>query len=201
MSQSDNQLVAAAVAGDTEALSGLLARYGPAVERALQISPLWQSVLDLSDVMQVTYLEAFLQIGELQTPEEGAFVTWLRRMADNNLRDAIRGLEREKRPSPRNRVQPASVEDSLTGLYHLLGETTTTPSRALNRQEIVAQLRDAIAALPPTYAEVIRLYDLEGLPIGDVAARLGRSTGAIHMLRARAHDQLRRRLGWTSAAW
>lgn len=201
MSQGDNQLVAQAIAGDTDALSRLLACHGPAVERTLQIGPLWQSVLDLADVMQVTYLEAFLQIGELQNAEEAAFVTWLRRMADNNLRDAIRGLERDKRPSPRNRVQPAGYEDSLTGLYHLLGETTTTPSRALNRQEIVAQLRDAIAALPPTYAEVIRLYDLEGLPIGEVAARLGRSTGAIHMLRARAHDQLRRRLGWTSAPW
>ena len=46
---------------------------------------------------------------------------------------------------------------------------------------------------------MIRLYDLEGRPIAEVAAEMGRSSGAVHMLRARAHDRLRELLGPESA--
>ncbi len=48
-----------------------------------------------------------------------------------------------------------------------------------------------LAKLPPDYATVIRLYDLQGKPIAEVAADLGRSEGAVYMLRARTHDRLR----------
>ena len=56
-------------------------------------------------------------------------------------------------------------------------------------------LSDALTGLPPDYAAVIRLYDLEGRPIEDVARELRRTPGAVHMLRVRAHDHLRERLG------
>ena len=49
--------------------------------------------------------------------------------------------------------------------------------------------------LPADYAAAIRMYDLEGREIGEGASELGRSTGAVHMLRARAHDQLGALLG------
>ena len=52
-----------------------------------------------------------------------------------------------------------------------------------------------VDALPEDYGRVVRLYDLQGLPIADVSRQLGRSSGAVHMLRARAHDQLRVLLG------
>ena len=51
-------------------------------------------------------------------------------------------------------------------------------------------LTEAIKKLPPDYATVIRLYDLEGRTGPRVAEAMSRSRGAIHMLRARAHDML-----------
>ena len=44
----------------------------------------------------------------------------------------------------------------------------------------------------------MRLYDLECQPPQQVAEALGRSVGAVHMLRARAHDRLRELLGSAS---
>jgi len=192
------ETVARAVAGDADALSALLREHGPTVERGLRINPIWQAQLEPSDVMQVTYLEAFLRIGSFDPGRADAFPSWLRRIAENNLRDAVRGLERQKQPQPRNRVRPGGHDESLVGLYNLLVTESGTPSRQVGRRELVGLLDDAIAGLPERYAEVIRLYDLEGRPIDEVAERLGRSPGAVHMLRARAHERLRVQLGSAS---
>jgi RNA polymerase sigma factor (sigma-70 family) len=195
MAQTDAELVRAAHHGDPEAISELLRLHGPVVEQSLRIGENWRPVLDAADVMQITYLEAFMQIRSFDPERATTFRSWLQRIAENNLRDAVRGLERAKRPNPRNRLRAATHEDSLVGLFEELEATSATPSRNLGQREACRILEAAIAALPETYADVIRLYDLEGQPIEDVARSLDRSPGAIHMLRARAHDRLREHLG------
>jgi RNA polymerase sigma-70 factor (ECF subfamily) len=198
MAYEEEQLLRAAVGGDVDALSTLLARHGPDVERSLRINPVWRAALETADVMQVTYLEAFLRIATFDPARGTPFGAWLRRIAENNLRDAIRGLERQKQPQPRDRVYPARSEDSLIGLYNLLGADSSTPSREVRRDEAVRRLEAAIAGLPERYRQVIRLYDLEERSIEEVANRTGRSPGAVHMMRARAHDRLREQLGAAS---
>lgn len=198
MPRTDEELIQAARTGDADALSELLSRHGPAIERTLQINDIWRGMLEPADVMQVTYLEAFLHIRSFD-PERGTpFRAWLNHIAANNLRDAIRGLERAKKPQPRDRIRPPVVDDSLVGLYELLGADSLTPSRQVGRQDACRMLERAIAGLPPRYEQVIRLYDLEGLPIEEVARRVGRSAGAIHMLRSRAHERLVQELGSSS---
>jgi RNA polymerase sigma-70 factor (ECF subfamily) len=165
------------------------------VERSLSIAREWRSVLEPADVMQVTYLEAFLRITQFDPGRAEPFRAWLQRIAENNLRDAIRGLSRQKRPQPSARVALPAGADSTADLFAQLGVTTTTPSRYATREERSTLLNTALAALPDDYAKAVRLYDLEGLPIAEVAERMKRSTGAVHMLRARAHDRLRHLLG------
>ena len=101
MDQSDQQLFDAALSGSGDALARLLRRHGPAVRHRLRINPVWQGTLDAADVMQVTYLEAFLQVHQLADRTPAGFQRWLNRLAENNLRDAIKALERQKRPDPR----------------------------------------------------------------------------------------------------
>jgi RNA polymerase sigma-70 factor (ECF subfamily) len=195
MEDDEDALVRAATKGDANALTRLLERHGPRVEKSLDINIIWRTALEPADVMQVTYLEAFLQIRRFDPDRGTPFEAWLRRIAQNNLRDAIRGLERLKQPQPRNRVRPTSREDSLIGLYDLLGSDSATPSRNLRRSEVSARVAEAIETLPDRYREIVKLYDLEGLTMEEVAARTGRSPGALYMLRARAHDRLRGELG------
>jgi RNA polymerase sigma-70 factor (ECF subfamily) len=197
MSGVDGSYLERASEGDPEALRTLLQQFGPSVWSDIdaQIGARLRSALDADDVMQITYMEAFLQIGQFQSREPEAFVGWLRRIAENNLRDAIKELERKKRPNPAKRVTPAAGDDSYVALVEMLGGTTTTPSRAAAHREFGTLIEAGLAQLPPDYSAVIRMYDLEGQAIGEVAAALGRSTGAIHMLRARAHDRLRAVLG------
>ena len=192
LSGSEDELLSRAIAGDADALSHLLQTNGPALRAQLSIDPRWQSVLDLDDVLQVTYLECFLRISSFTPAGPGSFAAWLRRVAQNNLRDAVRGLDAQKRPPPA--IQAPVNNDSTVALHDAFG-ISSTPSRAAAGREVNAVLEAALQALPEDYSTVLRMYDLQGCDISDVASRLGRSPGAVHMLRARAHDRLRELLG------
>lgn len=193
-------LVGRAVAGETDALGSLLEAYGPQVEQHLRIGKPWQAVLEPGDVMQVTYLEAFLQIGRFRPEQADAFPAWLRRIAENNLRDAVRGLDRQKQPPPSRRIELPLGDQSFVGLYDQLAASSSTPSRAVAEKDIRRILEAALERLPTDYAQTVRLYDLEGKSIDEVAAALKRSAGAVHMMRARAHERLGELLE-TAAVW
>lgn len=189
--------VARAVAGDKNALAELLETFGPELEAGLRIGSRWNGLLEASDVMQATYLEAFMQIRTFDPARADAFAAWLRRMAENNLRDAIRALEARKNPPPRMRLD-AHGEDSALALFDLLTAGTGTPSQAARRVENIARVREALKLLPKDYSRTIQLYDLEGRPVEEVASAMGRSVGAVYMLRMRGHDRLRELLGGSS---
>jgi len=195
VAESDSNLIAGAVGGDRDALTTLLRRYGPRLRQHLRISRTWQGCLDADDVLQVTYLEAFLRIRQLISREPAAFAAWLRTIAENNLRDAIKELGRGKRANPRRRIRPPTLDESSVLLLERVARTSMTASRVVVGKEAQESLREAIAQLPQTYRTVVELYDLEGKSPAEVSRALGRSTGAIHMLRARAHDRLRELLG------
>lgn len=174
-------------AGDLEALGMLLEEHGPGV-RAHVRARLPSGVrpqLDDDDVMQVTYLEACLHVGGLVGESPAAFAAWLRAIADHNLTDALRGLARQERAE----VPPRLGDDG--GRLDELLASVTSPSGAAARGELRAFVLASLGDLPRDYAEVVRLYDLQGRGIDEVAQALGRSRGAVHMLRQRAYDRLR----------
>jgi len=195
VADSQQELVTRAVGGDDDALAALLEAHGPVVRGRLRIDARWRPLLDPADVMQVTYLEAFLRIGQLRQATPEAFEAWLTRIAEHNLTDAIRGLERDKRPDSHRRLEPEDAEQSLNGLLDHLQAGNNTASRAAMSAEASQIVEAAIDRLPETYREVVRRYDLAGERIEAVATALGRSPGAVYMLRSRAHDRLREVLG------
>ena len=195
MSEASDERIGRAISGDVPALTSLLREFGPPLRDQLSIDKRWQGVLDADDIMQVTYLEAFLQIGTFVQGGPNAFPSWLRRIAENNLRDAVRALGAAKRPPPAVSAPLADRQASIVALFEHLGVDSGTPSAGMAAGEREAALLRALEALPADYAIVIRKYDLDGLGIAEVAAAIGRSPGAVHMLRARAHDWLREFLG------
>lgn len=82
----DDHLLRLAVSGDTEALGELLEHNAPQVRRELAVEARWLSKFDLDDVMQVTFLEAFLHIRRFDPDERGAFGGWLLRIARSGRR-------------------------------------------------------------------------------------------------------------------
>ena len=186
--------VVAALGGDAQALEALLCEHGPHVARGLRIDARWRRLLEVDDVMQVTYLEAFLRVRALRARTAAGFVAWLARSAEHNLRDAVRELGRLKRPDAHGRATRGAGDSAWTLLAGLSAGAPTAGGLAAGREAVEGLLR-AIETLPASYARVVREVDLAERPVGEVADELGRSAGAVHMLRARAHDRLRELLG------
>jgi RNA polymerase sigma factor (sigma-70 family) len=80
-------------------------------------------------------------------------------------------------------------------LLDVLSSSGTSPTRQASHHEAAEVLARAIGTLPPVYQTVVRMYDLQGLVAKEVGEGIGRSPGAVYMLRARAHDRLREALG------
>jgi RNA polymerase sigma-70 factor (subfamily 1) len=194
---SDLGLLRKARNGDLEALSELLVRLDPALRRRMrgQIPARHRGAFDEDDVLQVTYCEAFLRFTQFAGNDTVSFLSWITRAAENNLRDAIRELERAKRPPRKHQLKLSFPDDSYAVFLQELVAAGTTPTRHARRAEIQNVITDALADLPPDYARVVRLYDLDGRSIADVAKELGRRPGAVHMLRQRARERLRELLG------
>ena len=191
------QLVERAQRGDAEALSELLERFGLELQSNIerQIGARYRGKFDADDVLQVTLLEAFLRIGSFQPGGSGGFAAWLRKIAENNLQDAIRELERNKRPSPARQVAMTDQDASYVALVEQIATCTSTASRACAREELKRGVDAALRELPPDYEQALRLFELEGLSGEDVAERMGRSHGAVRMLLARARERLAEVLG------
>lgn len=195
-----NDLVSRARAGDRVALGDLLQQHGPIIRTKLRgaIPKRWQALLSIDDVLQQTYIDAFLDIGAFAGSRPEAFESWLSTMARRNLHDAIRMLSAEKRGGDRAPVPQAMSDESFVSLLELTGGTRSSPSRQASKGEIRTCIENALQRLPLDYRQAVVLFELEGVPAERVAEVLNRSTGAVYMLRARALDRLASLLGRAS---
>jgi len=179
--------------GDSDAIALLLRELDPRLRRRLapELPHRFQSVLDIDDVLQETYTDVFLDVAEFCPRGPDSFERWVTLIARNNLRNAIRSLEAQKRGGDRLRVVAPSLEDSYASLLSVLSGSGSTPSKATTAAEMRGTLDAAIAGLPEVYRTVVREFDLAGRSAAELAAFLGRSQGAVFMVRSRAHRLLR----------
>lgn len=185
-------LLVQAIQGSDEALCALLRLLDADLHAhvATVIGTRRRQSIEVEDVVQVTYLEAFLRIRRFHPSREGAFRAWLWHVADNNVKDALRKVDAGRRPPPDKRIASENAGDSYVDLLIQMGGTRTTPSKLVAREEAKRIMNAAIDRLPSDYGTVVRLCDLGGYSSAQAAEVMQRSEAAIRMLRARAHDRL-----------
>ena len=159
MCESEVSMLRKAVAGDQDSLGKLLKDHLDSIRIAIaqQIPKRWQSVLSAEDVVQETFADAIHDIGRFNPDGDGSFCGWLRRIADYNLRDALRMLEAEKRGGARRRVEVERGPDSKITLLDLLTSSGSTPSHHAAGTEATALLEKAIRKLPRDYRHGYRI--------------------------------------------
>jgi RNA polymerase sigma factor (sigma-70 family) len=197
-SPTPDSLLRRALGGDQTALADLFTRDGVVARRALYdaVPTKYQSVLSLDDVMQQAYAEAVVSLPRFEDRGQGSFAAWLTQLARCTLMDALRMLEADKRGGGRHRVEAqGSPENSCANLFDMLCQTMGTPSRHAARHEAAAAVLAAIDQLSPQQKQVVEMYDLQGKPAAEVAAAMGRSEGAVYLLRVRAHRRLAEAMG------
>lgn len=193
MRSDDPTLLERAVAGDDEAVGQLLREHEPELRRRLtgEIPQRWQALLAADDIVQQTFTDVFVDIRRFRPSEARAFPAWLLTIARNNLREVLRSLETEKRGGLRIHVRLDRPDRSQSLLDLLYDPAASTPSYHAVRDELAAALAVALEKLSGIHRRVLELYDLEGRPVEEVAADIGRSQGAVYLLRNRAHRRLR----------
>jgi RNA polymerase sigma-70 factor (ECF subfamily) len=149
-----------------------------------------QSMLDASDLVQQTLLEAHQDLGHFRGQDEAVLAAWLRQVLARNLANAARDLGRHKRDVARER----SLEDSAARLEGWLAAEQSSPSQGAVRRENAVQLAQALEALPANQRDAVVLRHFEGLSLADIAARLGCTTAAVTGLLHRGLKNLRQRL-------
>ena len=153
----------------------------------LQLDPRLRGKVDLSGVVQQTLLEAH------QSPSAGAGppTVWLRRILANNLTDEVRKLTTAARDVDRERSLEQALHASSARIEGWLAAEQSSPSQRAMRDEEVSQLAAALAQLPDDQRTAVELHHLQGLPLAEVAAQLGRTKGATAALLFRGLKKLR----------
>jgi RNA polymerase sigma-70 factor (ECF subfamily) len=171
-----DELVAAARAGDLEALGALFDRYHERVYR--YVASRVRNPADAEDLTQTIFvkvLEALPRYESRGVPFRG----WLFRLARNAVIDHIR-TRHEAIDLSEAAERPA--ED-------------TDPNAVVTLREELEAVRLALAELTDDQRDVIALRFFAGLSAKEAAVAMGRREGTIRGLQFRAIAALRRRLG------
>jgi len=200
-SPSKPSLIEQAAAGDRSALEQLLLHYHDALARhvARRFPDELKGVLDAEDILHQTYVRVFRAIGSFEARSEHAFHAWLKTIASNQLRDAVRRRRRE-RPAVRPSSHGARGDQQswVVNMADWAAADTKTPSRSVARREAVAAMQVALASLSDGHRQVIRLRYLEGRSLEETAEVLGCTPDAVRGLCHRAKKKLREALGRAS---
>jgi RNA polymerase sigma-70 factor, ECF subfamily len=183
--------------------SAALERYRPyltVLAHAHVPDPAARDRLDLSGVVQQTFLEAHQRWAEFRGGPDGndgaRTAGWLRRILAHNLADARRAGGRAKRGAGRQqRSLDAGLDDSSLRLGGLLADgRQSSPSLGLRREERAVLLADALARLPEAQREAVLLRHCHGWGLSRIAAHLGRTLPAVAGLLQRGLHALRQDL-------
>lgn len=191
------QLVERAVAGDTVALTALLAETRSAtVERLHRWVPFdLQSTVSADDAVQDAHVEVFHRIATFRAQHGHSFDRWVSAIALRRLRSILRAHRSLKRGGGLRRTPTDQrIEESTVHVFDMLVGPGRTPSRSAVRRELVAAVHAAIDELSDDYRLAVWQVHIDGRSPREVAATMGRTERAIHGLCRRGLSKVRTKL-------
>ena len=147
--------------------------------------------IDSVDIVQDALVQALAGLENFTYKDEGDFLRWLSKIAENKLRDILDKFHADKRDIRREiplKEERRSTGGAPAGAIGPIG--TTTPSVIMCKREALDRLENALDQLKPQYREVIVLKRIEGFSYAEIAERLGKSPEAVGMLLCRAMTAL-----------
>jgi RNA polymerase sigma-70 factor (ECF subfamily) len=169
--------------GDQTAFEAIVRCYGA---RMLAVARrLVQNEEDAREVVQEAFLQASRALGEFRA--DAKLSTWLHRIVVNTALMRLRAASRR----PEGFIEDLLPRFDETG-HHADPVTAlrATPESALERAELRARVRAAVAALPDAYRANIVLRDFEDLTTEEAATALGISPNAAKIRLHRARQAL-----------
>ncbi|MEM9802175.1 MAG: sigma-70 family RNA polymerase sigma factor [Planctomycetota bacterium] len=181
------QWVRSARKGDADGFARLYEHIAPAVFAwaNLRMGADQRALLEPADLVQEVWLRAWRRVDDYDA-EEIPFRFWVFRIAKNVLFEAGREAQKPERRR-RLRADPSRPSDPLDGV----ADSVSAVSRRLAKDEVLAQFREAVEALPEDDRRLVVHCGLEGLPLRTVAERLEISEEAATKRWQRLRQRLR----------
>jgi len=183
------RLVTLAKDGDESALDQLCKAYNERVLRIIRMrmGPELRTKLESMDLVQDAFISALRSLENFTYKNEGDFLRWVSKIAENRIRDNLDKLHTNKRDIrkeiPLNNDR-STTQSSFVGITGPVD--STTPSVIISKREQLDKLEKAIDKLKPEYRQAITLTKIEGLSYEEAGEKLGKSPNAVRMLLSRA---------------
>jgi RNA polymerase sigma-70 factor (ECF subfamily) len=178
----DQELVEQSKQGDEEAMAKLIQRhYGASLRIARSIL---RNESDSEDAVQTAYSRAFQYLHTFR--EEARFSTWITTIVVNQSRMHLR---RQRRATLLSLEEPIHEQ-----IPQYLTSREPTPEESTARREISTAISRALARLPHGLRTPYTLHAVSGLPVAEVADKLGLSVSATKSRIFRARCTLESRL-------
>ena len=189
LGQKTCELVALAKDGDKTALNQLYSVYAERVRWMVRfrMSKELRSKLESMDLVQDTLIHALGGLNDFTYKNEGDFVRWLSKIAENELRGSLKKLHADRRDIRKEvRLDKPGATTGNKAVGALGPIEPTTPSMILSKKEDLSKLEQAVDQLKPEYREVIVWAKIDGLSYKEIGEKLDKSVDAVGMLLSRA---------------
>jgi RNA polymerase sigma-70 factor (ECF subfamily) len=197
----ESAFVASAIAGDRVALEWLLLAHYDELARRIgaKLPARLRSTQAVEDILQLTFFQAVRDIDRFKPRPGATFGDWLARIADNRLYDAIKQHDRRKHGGDLRRIlDDVRADGSVLSLGEWIAAGDSSPGSVAARGEALQALQVALAALPNDQRTAIQMHLLEGQPLEETAAVLGRTPDAVRGLVHRGKQALLASMGRAS---
>ncbi len=178
---SDQELIARTQAGDPEAFDDLIRRYNPRLYGL--VYNMTSNHEDTNDLLQDIFSKAYRSIGGFQG--KSSFYTWMHSIAVNMTINFLK---------KRGRRHTMSLDDMDAGVEnnpdYIEATSGSDPRREANLTELQKKLNEAMQKLSHEHRAVVTMFDIQGMPHGEIAKVLGISQGTVRSRLFYAHRQL-----------
>ena len=183
---SDQVLLGHYLAGDSSAISQLIERHSRRVRDYIRMMVKDRDLAE--DIFQDTFVKVVRVIDEGRYVDSGKFLSWVLRIAHNQVIDHFRAQKQDK-----------SVTESDAG-YDVLGTLRFAEQTVEDRivaEQVAADVRGLIELLPDEQREVVRMRYFANLSFKEIAEQtgvsintaLGRMRYALINLRRMIHEK------------
>ena len=199
MSETEETLAARVAQKDSAALAEFIEVKRPQLLAFIErnLSTALKRKIEAQDLVQETAIDALRSLSAIELGDRDPF-SWLCQIAERRIIDAHRKFFGAQKRAADREVSggPAKgAQSQMADLMNLIVVTMTTPSQAFSRDAREFRLSEALKELPEESREALRLRYVEGLPTKDIAARIGKSDGAVRVMLTRSLDRLHGILG------
>lgn len=155
---SDQGLLSQYLAGDQQAISRLIERHSRRVRDYIQMMVKDEEAAD--DIFQETFIKAVRVIDDGRYTDNGKFLSWVLRIAHNQIIDHFRARKQER-----------SVNEAEAG-YDVLGSLRFVEGNvedAMVSEQIERDIRALVALLPAEQRDVVMMRYYSGLSFKEIA--------------------------------